>query len=343
MVSHGVFNNTAESVMSGIDEASLVSLYLPDLSCIPEIICSPLRKDEHPSFRVYSPDGVKIRYYDFGTREKGGLIDLVMNLFHLSFPEALDKIQKDSTNYNKHIRLTNNSDRKLRIRSDSISFQVRSQMRQWETWDFEYWDSYGIPKKWLLAADIYPISYIFIVSETGYIKTIKADKYAYTFIERKDGNVTEKIYQPYNKEGLKWRSGHDSSVWDLWTRLPKSGKSIIITSSRKDALCIWAQTGIPSVSLQSEGMRIKPQVIQELKDRFKNVYVLYDNDIQSEVNTGRIDGKKISDEFGIIQLEIPSIYGCKDTSDLYHKYKGDIVKNVITKLIKDYEQTSYSL
>ena len=334
MVSHGVFNNTVESVMSGIDETSLISYYLPELSCIPEVICSPLRRDEHPSFRVYSPDGKRIRYYDFGTREKGGIIDLIMNMFHLSLAEALEKIQKDSIDSNRRIQLTNNTTKKLKIRSDVASFQIRTQMRSWEDWDFEYWDSYGVPKRWLLSADIYPISYIFIVSETGYVKTVQADKYAYTFIEKKDGIISEKVYQPYNKEGLKWRSGHDSSVWDLWTRLPASGNSVIITSSRKDALCIWAQAGIPSVSLQSEGMRIKPQVIQELKNRFKKVFVLYDNDIQSQINTGRIDGKKIADEFGVIQIEIPSIYGCKDTSDLYHKYKGDIVKKVILQLIK---------
>ena len=334
MISHGVFNNTVESVMSEVDEGALASYYLPELTSIPEIICSPLRKDEHPSFRVYSPDGVKIRYYDFGTREKGGLVDLVMNMFHLSFREALERIQKDSVACNNRIRLTGATINKIRIKSDSVSFQVRTKMREWEGWDFEYWESYGIPKNWLLHADIYPISYIFIISETGYIKTVKADKYAYTFIERKDGVITEKVYQPYNKEGFKWRSGHDSSVWDLWTRLPKSGNSVIITSSRKDALCIWAQTGIPSVSLQGEGMKIKPQVIQELKDRFKNVYVLYDNDIQSSINTGRIDGKKIADEFDVIQIEIPGIYECKDTSDLYHKYKGNIVKKVITQLLK---------
>ena len=210
-------------------------------------------------------------------------------------------------------------------------------MREWREWDFEYWESYGVPKNWLLHADIYPISYIFIISETGYIRTVIADKYAYTFVERKDGIVSEKVYQPYNKEGFKWRSGHDSSVWDLWTRLPKTGESVIITSSRKDALCIWAQTGIPSVSLQSEGMKIKPQVIQELKDRFNKVFVLYDNDMHGEKNVGRIDGKKIADEFNVIQIEIPSIYGCKDTSDLYNKYKGNIVKEVIYKLIKEHE------
>lgn len=334
MISHGVYNNTVESVLSDIDEASLASFYLSELTEIPEIIHSPLRKDEHPSFRVYSPDGIKIRYYDFGTREKGGIVDLVMNMFHLSFTEALERIQKDVTNCGNIINVKRSTGRSIKVRSDSTSYMIRTQMRSWEKWDLEYWDSYGVPEKWLKHADIYPISFIFIVSETGYVRTVKADKYAYTFIERKDGIITEKVYQPYNKEGFKWRSGHDSSVWDLWTKLPKTGENVIITSSRKDALCIWAQTGIPSVSLQGEGMKIKPQVMQELKDRFKNVFVLYDNDMNKDINSGRVDGKKIADEFGVRQIEIPSIYECKDTSDLYFKYKGDIVKTVIQQLIK---------
>lgn len=220
------------------------------------------------------------------------------------------------------------SDRKkIRITDTNSVCQIRSQMRKWEEYDFRYWESYGVPRRWLLHADIYPISHIFIVSGTGYIRTVKADKYAYTFIERKDGICTEKVYQPFNKEGMKWRSGHDSSVWDLWTKLPPRGERCIITSSRKDALCIWANSGIPSVSLQGEGYGVKPQVMEELKGRFNKVYVLYDNDLHKEENYGRIDGKKLADEYGIIQIEIPDMYMCKDISDLYKKYgRGTVVK-----------------
>ena len=200
-------------------------------------------------------------------------------------------------------------------------------MRKWEQRDFDYWASYGVPKRWLLHADIYPVSHIFIISETGYIRTVVADPYAYTFIERKDNICTEKVYQPFNKQGMKWRSGHDSSVWDLWTKLPLQGEKVIITSSRKDVLCIWANTGIPSVSLQSEAINVKPSVMRELMDRFKQVYVLFDNDQNREKNYGRIDGQKLSEQFGIEQIEIPDSYMCKDISDLYHKYgQGTVVK-----------------
>lgn len=334
MISKGIYNGDKEAVLRKVSEAELAAIYMPSLKEIPSVISSPLRKDIHPSFRVYSPDGIKVRYYDYATGESGGIVDFIQRLYNCTFVEALERIDADVAQYRSGISITASSSRgKLIIKPDNPDFQIRSQRREWEDWDFEYWASYGVPKNWLLHADIYPIDYIFVVSETGYTKTVRADQYAYTFIERKDGKITEKIYQPYNKEGMKWRSGHDGSVWDLWTKLPQWGDMVIITSSRKDALCIWAQTGIPSVSLQSETAGVKPQVMQELKERFKRVLVLYDNDFNKEKNYGRIDGTRLADTFKIEQIEIPSGYQCKDPSDLYHKYGGDTVRTVIKNLI----------
>ena len=299
------------------------------------MISSPLRKDIHPSFRVYSPDGIKVKYYDYATGESGGIIDFIQRLFSCSFTEALERINNDIAKYRNDIQVnaTASSGRKIVIKADSPDYKIRSQRRAWEDFDFEYWASYGVPREWLLHADIYPVSYIFIVSDTGYVKTLKADKYAYTFIERKDGIISEKVYQPFNKEGMKWRSGHDGSVWDLWTKLPQTGNLVIITSSRKDALCIWAQTGIPSVSLQSETAMVKPKVMEELKGRFKRVVILYDNDFNKDKNYGRIDGIKLAELFNIEQIEIPTGYKCKDPSDLYHAFGGDTVRQVITNLL----------
>ena len=295
------------------------------------VISSPLRKDVHPSFRVYSPDGTRIRWYDYVTGESGGIIDLLQRTLSVTFNELLTIIKKDTTHTGR-LAINQNPTKKVRINSTDTSCQVRSQMRKWEEYDFQYWESYGVPRRWLLHSDIYPISHIFIIGNTGYVKTVKADKYAYTFIERKDGVCSEKVYQPFNKNGMKWRSGHDSSVWDLWTKLPPRGEKCIITSSRKDALCVWANSGIPSVSLQGEAVGVKPQVMNELKSRFKEVYVLYDNDFKGEQNYGRIDGRKLAEQFDIIQIEIPDMYMCKDISDLYKKYGKSTVVKVLKQL-----------
>ena len=336
MVSQGTYNRSAADILSKVTEIELAAMYIPTLREIPDVIKSPLRKDEHPSFRVYSPDGTKVRFYDYATGESGGMVDFIMRLYNCSFSEALAHIDDDIAQYRKGTLNIQAScpNGKIIVRSEKTDYAIRTQMRDWEESDFEYWASYGVPKEWVLHADIYPISYIFIISETGYIKTVKADPIAFTFVERKDGKVTEKVYQPFNKEGMKWRSGHDGSVWDLWTKLPPRGNNVIITSSRKDALCIWAQCGIPAVSLQSETAGIKPKVMEELKSRFKRVFILYDNDFDKDQNHGRIEGTKIANLFNIEQIEIPEAYKAKDPSDLYKKYGHETVKTLINNLIR---------
>lgn len=334
MISRGTQNTDKNVILSKVSDVELASYYMEGLTQIPDVISSPLRKDVHPSFRVYSPDGTKVRWYDYVTGETGGMLDFIMTRFGLTFQQALEKINNDILRFKSPVGVQADcGTRTLRISKESKDFQIRTQIRDWESFDFQYWDSYGVTKEFLLHADIYPVRYIFITSETGFIRTIKADKYAYTFVERKDGKCTEKVYQPFNKDGFKWRSGHDSSVWDLWTKLPSKGKIVIITSSRKDALCIWAQTGIPSVALQGEAIQANPKVVGKLKSRFDYVLVLFDNDYSKDKNYGRIDGEKFSSEHGLIQIEIPSEYRCKDTSDLYHKHGGDMVRKVISTLV----------
>ena len=127
-------------------------------------------------------------------------------------------------------------------------------------------------------------------------------------------------------------SKHDSSVWDLWSQLPPTGDKLIITSSRKDALSIWANTGIPSTGLQGEGYLPKFHVVEQLKSRFKRVFILYDNDFDKEINFGRLQGASLAELFGLEQIEIPSDLLSKDSSDLYLNHGKQIQKQIITQL-----------
>jgi hypothetical protein len=78
--------------------------------------------------------------------------------------------------------------------------------------------------------------------------------------------------------------------------------------------------------------------MQELKDRFKTVYILYDNDYKQEAekgtNPGREAAKSIASEFGIVQIEIPSSYKAKDSSDLFKQYGKDIFLRVFKQIVK---------
>ena len=170
------------------------------------------------------------------------------------------------------------------------------------------------------------------ITKNGKDMIIPCEKYAYAYIEFKDGVPTYKIYQPFS-ENYKWLNNHDRSVWDLWSKLPETGENIIITSSRKDALTIWANTGIPSTSGQAESVTFKGNVMDQIKSRFKNVFVLYDNDFDKPENYGRIYGKELAIKHNLIQIEIPEYYESKDPFQFRTKHGEEIFKNTFNFLI----------
>ncbi len=309
-----------------------------DIRSIPIVICSPLRVDRNPSFGIYPRENEKIGYIDFKTRETGDIYNLLGQLWGTNLNDTTSRIYSDlqnildkkSTNTIK-IMPTQGGNVK-RFSNDSI---LKCKVRDWKSWDITYWEQYGVSLEWLKFAKIYPISHI-LITQKNKNYALPADKLAYVYVEFKDGVESLKIYQPYSEE-YKWTNKHDASVWDLWQQLPETGEYLIITSSRKDALCIWENTGIPCCSLQAESYLPKESVVNELKTRFKHVFILYDNDYTKEENYGEIHGKHIAEEFGITQLSIPTILEAKDPSDLC-KNNGSqgrrIVRQTIIELIR---------
>ena len=165
--------------------------------------------------------------------------------------------------------------------------------------------------KWLKYADVYPISHKIVIKDNKSY-AFGADRYAYAYVEFKEGRTTLKIYQPFNKNGFKWSNRHDRSVISLWTKVPKEGDKICICSSLKDALCLWANTGIPSLAIQGEGYGMSDTAINELKRRFNKIYICLDND-----EAGLKDGVHLANKTGFINVVIPQFKGGKDISDLY--------------------------
>lgn len=311
-------------------DLAILTYYL-GITTIPCLINSPLRKDKNPSLGLFSHDGIRIGYHDFSTRETGGTIRLLSKLWHYSYTQTLERIQKDVDkfgNSTSNLTISERRNKSKKVYSKTINLECR--VRNWEDYDQDYWGSFGISLSWLKFGEVYPISHI-IVTKNNNRYVIPADKYAYSYVEYKDMKVSLKIYQPFNNTH-KWSNKHDASVWDLWLQLPKSGEKLIITSSRKDALCVWENTGIPCCSLQAESYLPKPHIINQLKERFQTIYVLYDNDYNSEINYGHLLGESMAKEFNLKQIEIPSEFKSKDPSDLYKNHGQKVLQNVILQL-----------
>ena len=329
MVSKGTDTISIDDVRRITTDYEVVNKYL-GISVVPSNINSILREDKNPSLCIF-PYKDSLFFKDFGTNQSGNIYQLLSLYWNIPLNQVYRKIYNDFTSANyKSCCCKNKISKTIIKRKSNINIKVK--IRNWKPWDIEYWSSYGISLKWLEYCDIFPISHIFLIHQNGEQLIISADKYAYVYIERKDNKVSLKIYQPYSTN-FKWMSKHDASVWDLWTKIPEKGDKLIITSSRKDALCLWANTGIPSLSLQGEGYVPKEKVINQLKERYNKIYVFYDNDFKNKVNNGRNYGRILAEKFNLQQIEIPTEYKSKDPSDLYKNWGKEVFLNVINQLI----------
>lgn len=303
-----------EDILEKVSEGDILAYYL-GIKSIPCIINSPLRLDNKPSFGLYSKDGRKIYYKDFATKESGGTFDLLSQMWKLNHISTLERVFNDIPNFSSRSNVNKTQSSCIVKSSKKDSSDLQCKIRDWKQYDIDYWNSYGIGLEWLKYAEVYPISHKIVIKD-GEKYIFGADKHAYAYVERKEGKITLKIYQPFNKNGYKWSNKHDRSVISLWSKVPEYGDKICICASLKDALCLWANTGIPALAIQGEGYNISDTAISELKRRYGQIYICLDND-----EAGILDGRKLSESTGFTNVVLPKFEGGKDISDLM-KLKG---------------------
>ncbi len=330
-VAQGFKSIEFRDILEEVSEEAILEYYT-GINKIPCVINSPLRVDNNPSFGLYySTNGIAWKH--FALAKSGSLIDLLKEFLNIQNEQLKTRIKEDIKkikSLDKYIIRDSKAkyERKSEAKRINTIKTLEVRVRELQEYDLKYWKQWGIDKEWLKFGKIYPIDYIII----GGIP-MKADKFAYCYVEFKDGICSYKTYQPFSKT-TKWFNNHNSSVWDLWEQIMQSDSdTLIITSSRKDALTLWANTGIPSTALQSENYLPKPQIIKQLQAKFSKIYCLYDNDYDKQINYGRNYGKKLSDLYGFKQIEIPEEYKSKDPSDLYRNYGNKKFKEILKTIL----------
>ena len=310
---------SVKEVMGRISHADLLSHYL-GIDSLPVLINSPLRNDRHPSFFIYSPDGTRVLYRDYATGEKGDIYNLLQRRSGKSFSELIRDIAANRMLYST--TFDNHESKGKKFTKTTVDLKVK--IREWQDYDIEYWESYGISLKWLKYAEVYPISHK-IVYKNGNRYVFHAARLAYAFVERKEGTVSIKVYQPeVSDKKRKWQTSNDGSVVGLWTKVPEKGEKLVICSSLKDALCLWANVGIPAVYVQSETTGISDTAKEVLKNRFRHIFICFDNDAP-----GLQDGFNLSLQTGFTNVVLPSFAEGKDISDMYRaKGKEEFIRIV---------------
>ena len=312
-------------ILGKITEYDIFMYYCPSFKKLGTKFRSELREDKTPSASIISWSG-NLLYKDFGYPDHTfNCFSYVQFKFNVPFINALKIIDCDF-----NLNLSNNKEDNLftmgylgysQTQPKFIEKQtiIQKKHRPWNRKDANFWGKYLVSKKILTMFAVEPISHFWINNNRF---TCKSISYAFKFKNR------YKIYSPYEEKN-KWLSNTKKTDVQGYDQLPNKGERLIITSSLKDVMCLHA-AGYNSIAMQSEMQIPDEKLINELKERFNIIEILYDNDFEKANNPGQTMAKKICDLYGFKNVYIPDKFKSKDPSDLVNKVGSfNELKNIL--------------
>ena len=325
---------TREFLLSNNNEETYMSYYL-GIPVSKGLFCSPLRQDRHTTCSFFRGKSGRLYFKDFATGECLAFENVVMKLYNCSYHKALKIIAKDfglikGTNPEtkpiiKQERFINNKQTFIQIEQKDFSEK-----------ELKWWLQYGITKSILNKYRVFSCKTVFLNGSVFSQSTPKCPSYGYYF-GKKEHVEQWKIYYP-KRTDYRFIGNISTKTIQGYRQLPKSGKLLVITKSLKDCACLYSM-GISAVAPQSETQFISDTILEDLKQRFEKIVLLFDSDLTGVHYTNVLRRKY---DF-LIPCIIPRRYEAKDISDFYKKYARKETIEFIKKsfkYIKEWERHS---
>jgi 5S rRNA maturation endonuclease (ribonuclease M5) len=322
-------NVTLDKILQLVDEYHIYSHYLGQTVTINKPISSPFRKDQNPSWSLFRSKQNQIMYKDFATGETGNVVKFVQILFDIKYHESLNKIWKDLIATNKIKQRRPKVEPELKIPAKVIGVR----RKYFTKTDEDYWSKYGIDKDTLKYFNVSPIDSFWVNDiQQPYKYTKECPMYAYKVFNK------FKIYRPCatNRED-KWRNNCGPYDIQGWEQLPCNDETIIITKSLKDVMVLY-KLGYNAIAPQSENSAIPKKIVDNIKERFKRIVILFDND-----TPGKEAAKKLSEKYDIpfiyLPLDMYILYKVKDISDVVKELGIEVADNHIKRMLDEVKES----
>ena len=326
---------TKANVLEKVTQFDIFNSYCHPFVKLYKTFKSELRIDNNPTCSICRL-GSKLIYKDFAEGKTRDCFSYIQEKYSVSFIQTLEMINRDF-NLSLLSTVSLHNDRVAAKVSDFDILKVPEQVidirvctRNWSINDKEFWsDKYDIRTTTLEKFKVFPLSGFFI---NDVYTRCGSNVYGYYFGKLLDGREAWKIYQPYADKKLKWRSNCPEGIIQGWNQLSEGGDVVIITKSLKDVVLL-TQLDYPAVAPQAESNTISPDLVSNLRKRFKYVILLYDND-----QPGIDAANKIATEHNLPLFFMPE--GTKDASDFAELYGSDTLYQYITETYEIYSNNS---
>lgn len=277
---------TKEFIFSkGINQESIMQYYTGLDVRSKKLTFSPFRNDNHVTCSFYKSKSNILYLHDFATNEHINCFQVVMKKFNVNYYEALEIIAKDfglieGTHSNKVAPII------VKPLKETESSNIQVQIRDYTEEELKWWETFGISKKLLKKYHIYSLQHVFINGQLRFTSSSKCPIYGYYFGKDKNGNEKWKCYFPLKTE-YRFLNNLSKKILQGYHQLPKTGDLLVITKSMKDVVALYG-FGIAAVSPNSETLFVDDKKLEEFKQRFKHILVVYDNDRPGLYNMAKI-------------------------------------------------------
>lgn len=318
---------TKELILSRFSEEQLMEYYL-HIPVKKGLFRSPLRRDKQPTCSFYRNKSGTLIFKDFATGQHLNIFDVVQSIFRCDYLESLRIIAndfgivRDNALHKNPGKINLNP---IKIKDKEIS-KIQIEVQEFTDSELKWWGKYGISKDILKRFDVYSCKHVFLNDQLFAESQQHCPIFGY-YGKKYQGLELWRCYFP-KRTSFRFITNWPSKKIQGYDQLPKKGKLLVITKSMKDSMCLYS-CGITACAPNSENLFIPDKVLEDLKNRFENIVVLYDNDRPGLYNMAKI--RKEHPE--LTYVFIPKRYGSKDISDFYKDHGRKETLNLIKTFI----------
>ena len=318
---------TKELILSRFSEEQLMEYYL-HIPVKKGLFRSPLRRDKQPTCSFYRNKSGTLIFKDFATGQHLNIFDVVQSIFRCNYFESLRIIAndfgivRDNALHKNPGKINLNP---IKIKDKEIS-KIQIEVQEFTDSELKWWGKYGISKDILKRFNVYSCKHVFLNDQLFAESQQHCPIFGY-YGKKYHGLELWRCYFP-KRTSFRFITNWPSKKIQGYDQLPKKGKLLVITKSMKDSMCLYS-CGITACAPNSENLFIPDKVLEDLKNRFENIVVLYDNDRPGLYNMAKI--RKEHPE--LTYVFIPKRYGSKDISDFYKDHGRKETLNLIKTFI----------
>ena len=318
---------TKELILSRFSEEQLMEYYL-HLPVKKGLFRSPLRRDKQPTCSFYRNKSGTLIFKDFATGQHLNIFDVVQSIFRCDYFESLRIIAndfgivRDNTLHKNPGKINLNP---IKIKDKEIS-KIQIEVQEFTDGELKWWGKYGISKDILKRFNVYSCKHVFLNDQLFAESQQHCPIFGY-YGKKYQGLELWRCYFP-KRTSFRFITNWPSKKIQGYDQLPKKGKLLVITKSMKDSMCLYS-CGITACAPNSENLFISDKVLEDLKSRFRNIVVLYDNDRPGLYNMAKIRREHPE----LTYVFIPKRYGSKDISDFYKDHGRKETLNLIKTFI----------